>query len=174
MGSSFWSDHKLDPKRQYRFLVNVKGFDPFIAKTVKKPSFQVGVSRHMFLNHEFKYPTTVKWQDVTITFADPGEPDVTKSLVQLLQQSGYSYPDAAGINNTVSKEKAVTKGLGNVTINQIDAEGNVIEQWTLINAFVSNVEFGQLSYASEDLVEISITVVYDYAKLDKTKPGYPA
>ena len=89
-------------------------------------------------------------------------------------QSGYSYPDAAGINNTVSKEKAVTKGLGNVTINQIDAEGNVIEQWTLINAFVSNVEFGQLSYASEDLVEISVTVVYDYAKLDKTKPGYPA
>ena len=61
-----------------------------------------------------------------------------------------------------------------VTISQIDAEGKVIEQWTLINAFVSNVEFGQLSYASEDLVEISVTVVYDYAKLDKTKPGYPA
>jgi hypothetical protein len=172
MASSFWSDPKLDPKRQYRFVVYVNGFDPFIAKTVKKPSFTVGVSRHMYLNHEFKFPTTVKWNDITITFADPGQPDVAKSFANVLLKSGYSYPTDPNSLSTISREKAVIQGLGNVEIKQIDADGNIIETWRLNNAFVSNVEFGQLSYASEEMVEITATIVYDFADLSTANLGY--
>lgn len=164
--ASFWSDPKLDPKRQYRFVVYVGSFEPFIAKTVKKPSFVVGVSRHQYLNHEFKYPTTVKWNDITMTFADPATPDVTKSFVNLLRNSGYNYPVERNNRETVSRDKA-TSALGQVKIQQIDAEGNPVEEWILHNAFVSNVEFGQLSYASEDMVEISVTMVYDWAEIDQ-------
>jgi hypothetical protein len=168
--ASFWSDPKLDPKRQYRFVVYVSNFDPFIAKTVKKPSFVVGVSRHQYLNHEFKYPTTVKWNDITMTFADPANPDVTQSFVNMLQNSGYSYPVDPNNKATVSRDKSV-QALGNVVIQQIDADGNPIEIWTLHNAFVSNVEFGSLSYSSEDMVEITATMVYDYATI--TTVGIP-
>jgi hypothetical protein len=168
--ASFWSDPRLDPKRQYRFVVYVANFDPFIAKTVKKPSFQVGVSRHQYLNHEFKYPTTVKWNDVTMTFADPASPDVTNSFVGLLRNSGYNYPVDPNNKETVSRDKSVT-ALGQIRIQQIDAEGNAIETWVLNNAFVSNVDFGNLSYASEDMVEISVTMVYDYATI--TTSGTP-
>lgn len=170
--ASFWSDPKLDPKRQYRFVVYVANFDPFIAKTVKKPSFTVGVSRHQYLNHEFKYPTTVKWNDISMTFADPANPDVTKSFVNLLRNSGYNYPVDPNNKETVSRDKATT-ALGNVVIQQIDSEGNPVEQWTLNNAFVTSVEFGQLSYASEDMVEISVTIVYDWATIDNNVGGNP-
>lgn len=169
--ASFWSDPKLDPKRQYRFVVYVANFDPFIAKTVKKPAFTVGVSRHQYLNHEFKYPTTVKWNDVTMTFADPANPDVTQSFVNILKNSGYSYPVDPNNKQTVSRDKSV-QALGNVVIQQIDAEGNPIEIWTLHNAFVSNVEFGSLSYSSEDMVEISATLVYDWADIVTTGIPY--
>ena len=170
---SFWSDPRLDPKRQYRFVVYVANFDPFIAKTVKKPSFAVGVSKHQYLNHEFKYPTTVKWNDVTMTFADPANPDVTHSFVNILRNAGYSYPTDPNNKATVSRDKSV-QALGNVVIQQIDAEGNPIEIWTLHNAFISTVEFGQLSYASEDMVEISVTMVYDWADISTTGQPYIA
>jgi hypothetical protein len=170
--ASFWSDPNLDPKRQYRFVVYINNFDPFIAKTVKKPSFTIGVSRHQYLNHEFKYPTTVKWNDVTMTFADPANPDVTKSFVGLLQQSGYSYPTDPNNRSTVSRDKSVV-ALGQVRIQQIDADGNPIEEWVLHNAFVSSVEFGQLSYASEDMVEINATLVYDWAQITSNVGGVP-
>ena len=170
---SFWSDPALDPKRQYRFQVYINQFEPFIVKTVKKPSFQVGVSRHMYLNHEFKYPTTVKWQDITMTFADPANSDTTKSFLAILRNAGYSYPTTGGVKNTISRDKSVAS-LGNVKIEQIDADGEPIERWTLHNAFISTVDFGQLSYASEDLVEISATIVYDWAEIDNSvgNPGY--
>ena len=171
--ASFWSNPQLDPKRQYRFVVYVGNFDPFIAKTVKKPSFVVGVSRHQYLGHEFKYPTTLKWNDVTMTFADPADQDVTQSFVNLLRNSGYNYPTDPQNKETISRDKAV-QALGNVVIQQIDAEGQPIETWTLRNAFVQNVEFGQLSYASEDMVEISVTMVYDYAEITTTGTPYIA
>lgn len=172
-GNSFWSDPALDPKRQYRFQVNFGNLhaDPFIAKTAKKPSYQVGVSKHQYLSHEFKYPTTVKWNDVTITIVDPGSPDMTKTLMAVLGQAGYVYPNTVNAVNTVSKLKYVGAGsdrpgaIGSITIEQIDSEGNAIERWTLKNPFISNVEFGQLSYASEDMVEITMTIVYDWAEI---------
>lgn len=162
---SFWSDPSLDPKRQYRFQVYFSSFEPFVVKTAKKPSFTVGVSRHQYLNHEFKYPTTVKWNDVTITFADIADSDVTKSFVAILRNSGYDFPVTGQVRNTISRDLAIG-ALGTVKIEQIDAEGLPIERWTLHNAFISQVEFGQLSYASEDMVEISATLVYDWAEID--------
>jgi hypothetical protein len=170
MASSFWSDPALDPKRQYRFLVYVANFDPFIAKTVKKPAFTVGVSKHQYLNHEFKYPTKVTWNDITMTFADPGSPDVTNSFYNLLRNSGYNIPVDSLNRETVSRDKATT-ALGQIRIQQIDSEGEPIETWTLNNSFVSNVEFGNLSYASEDMVEITATIVYDFATI--TTAGVP-
>jgi len=186
-GKSFWSNPSLDPKRQYRFLVNFGnlGADEYIAKSVKKPSFQVGVSKHQFLSHEFKYPTSVKWNDVQITLVDPGSPDMTATLLAALATAGYKYPSAyptggePGKYSTVSKARFSGTGdggstagaLGQILIKQIDAEGNVIEEWTLKNSFISTVEFGQLSYASEDMVDITMTVVYDWATLDRATPS---
>ena len=41
--------------------------------------------------------------------------------------------------------------------------GQVIETWTLYNAWVQDVNFGSLSYDSDELVEISVKFRYDYA-----------
>ena len=66
---SFWSDSGLEPKRKFRYLLYFAGMPQFIAKTVTKPSFQVGSSQHSFLQHNFNFPGRVTWQDVQITIA---------------------------------------------------------------------------------------------------------
>ncbi len=166
MAASFWSDPNLDPKRQYRFVAYFGGdIQPISVKTVKKPSFQVGVSKHQYLGHEFKYPTTVKWQDISMTVVDLGTPDTTKALMTILSQAGYTYP--VDNKKTVSKQKFSGTGgaIGIIKIHQINSEGGVVEEWLLHNAFLSSVEFGQLSYASEDMVDITMSIVYDWAEI---------
>ena len=167
MSTKFWSDPRLDPKRSYRFVVYVDNLPPFIAKTCTKPTFQVGVSKHKYLNHTFKFPTTVECQDITIKFADPAGgdgSDVTNEFVKRLQGAGYTYPTDPTQLSTVGRDKAVL-ALGQVTVQQINSDGEPVEEWKLHNAFVSNVTFGELSYESDAMVEISVTVVYDYAKI---------
>ena len=51
---------------------------------------------------------------------------------------------------------------------------NVIEEWTLKNAFLTKVAWGDtLDYASEELVNVSITVQYDYATYSSVPGGIP-
>ena len=166
---AFWSEHNLDPKRKFRWVVLIGGLGigEYVAKSVDKPKFEVGEIEHQFINHTFYYPTRVTWDEVSLTLVDPGgQDDVTKALVAMLELAGYQYPvgmDAA--KASITKGNA-TAALGRVEISQIDATGAPIEAWTLHNAWLRTVEFGDLSYEDEGLVEVSMTVRYDFARVE--------
>ena len=66
---------------------------------------------------------------------------------------------------TISKSKSV-EALGSVIIEQLDADGNTIEKWTLHNPFITKVGFGDLSYEAEELSEITLGIKYDWATFD--------
>tara|TARA_R100000008_G_scaffold85525_1_gene75706 strand:+ start:846 stop:1370 length:525 start_codon:yes stop_codon:yes gene_type:complete len=165
MSNSFWGDPGLQPKRKSRFILNIGGLDSWLIKRVKKPSFEVNVSEHTYLNHKFYYPGTVTWKEVDCTLVDPLQPDSTRSFVDVLTKSGYRIPSSdQDINAVVSKSDA-TAAIGVISIKQINAQRDIIEEWKLQNAFVSNVDFGELSYEDDGLVDITVTFRYDYAQL---------
>ena len=179
----FWSTdfsdpttiHK-DPKRKFRFTVSFTGIQAaqggavmWYAKTITKPSFQIASSEHKYLNHTFYYPGSVTWQDITLTLVDPVEPDMAATLSDLVQQSGYSPPTDATNESmgTISKAKAAG-ALGSVVIAQLDSNGNPLETWTLWNAFLTEVKYGDLEYGADDLSEMSLTIKYDWARVETT------
>ena len=43
---------------------------------------------------------------------------------------------------------------------------NVLEKWTINNPLITSVDFGQLSYSNDELVNISIGLKYDWANLE--------
>ena len=147
----------------------------FIVKEVKKPSFTVASTPHDFLNYKFHYPGRVEWQDVQVTIVDPVQPDSTASLVKILEAAGYVLPDKYTTQSneprTISKEDFVNGLGGQIQLVQFGAntgeqEENVLEKWILNNPFLTNVDFGNLSYSSDDLVNISMTIKYDWATLE--------
>jgi len=178
---AFWStnygeDATLkDPKRQFRFKVEFGGFDAgnsflWWAKTATKPSFEIASTPHQYLNHTFHYPGTVTWQDVVIEMVDPGTPDMAASMAALLEGGGYHPPSDADDVSTMTKATAVSS-LGTVTVTQTDANGSPLEQWTLWNAFISKVDYGSLAYGNDELTTISITLKYDWARLETSNTG---
>ena len=189
---SFWtenykSDTVNNPKRNFRFKVqftemnNLTGYDDsvlFYAKTAQKPSFSLGEATHAFLNHTFKFPGRVTWNDVTITMVDPGpntgdaensSNGVASALTKILNNSGYVIPATPGEDFvTISKSKAVS-AIGSVIITQLDHNGSEIEKWTLYNAFISDVKYGDLSYEDDNLTEYSVSLRYDWAEYEGIK-----
>ena len=167
-GERFWADAFTEPKRSYRFLLsNMRGIPQWVIKTVKKPSLQVSETPHQFINYTFYYPGRVEWQPIDITLVDPVDPDATATLMEMVRDMGYVYPsdlDQAGII-TISKEKSV-KALGStIYIDQIDADtGSKIESWEIKNPFITNLDFGELSYEDDGIVNISVTLRYDWAR----------
>jgi hypothetical protein len=187
---AFWSENfgqagtaLKDPKRKFRFKVTFTGIDNsgnggimWYAKTVSKPSFTIESTEHTYLNHKFYYPGAVTWQDVTMTLVDPVDPDMTATLSAIIQGGGYQPPlnaDSATSMGTMSKATA-TQALGGITIDQIDAAGETLETWTLHNPFITEVKYGDLAYGDDELVEVSITLKYDWAKVETTNASAAA
>ena len=168
--SGFWTktgDETVEPKRKFRFLVEVGGLTGaqlWYAKTADKPSFQISAAEHKYLNHTFYYPGSVTWQDVSLTLVDPGDPDVALSFSSLVAESGYRPPASIADVVTMSKRKSV-EALGTVTVHQLNAAGVQIESWSLHNAWITELKYGDLEYGGDDLTEVTFTLKYDWASL---------
>tara|TARA_R110002110_G_scaffold244129_2_gene460581 strand:+ start:183 stop:761 length:579 start_codon:yes stop_codon:yes gene_type:complete len=174
--TNFGEDPTLhDPKRKFRFTVEIQGIDApgatvWWAKTVSKPSFQIAAAEHKYLNHTFYYPGSVTWQDVSMTLVDPVEPDMTATLSAIVVESGYTPPTDQNTLTTMSKAKSAG-ALGSVIITQIDHDGKPLETWTLWNAFITEVKYGDLGYGEDDLTELTLTLKYDWARVETSHPS---
>ena len=174
----FWTAHSptgLDPKRVSRFKVEIaslnSGGTVWYAKSFSKPSAEIKTATHKYLNHSFNYPGSVTWSDVSIELIDPTDPiDAAGSLAQILTAMGYEIPkDGSNLVN-ISKRKSV-EALGNISVTQIDDQGNEIEEWKLQQAFVSKFEWGSYKYDGDDLDVLKLTVKYDWAECIINRPA---
>jgi hypothetical protein len=198
---AFWNEAALEPKRKFKFLIRFgrasEGLPSFIAKKCDKPSFDVSETPHDFLGHKFYYPGRVTWKEVTATVIDPAgsggaddedsstvtapSTDVTDAVYKLLLRAGYQSPTAAGAAitgagagstlRTMAKGTA-TRQFDQIQIIQIDANGNALETWTLNNAWVKSVNFGNLDYSSDDINDITFTFRYDWADVAITQTSF--
>lgn len=171
---AFWGESlsatAQDPKRKFRFKVMFGKENQVVwwAKTVEKPKLTVEATEHKFMGHTFKYPGSVKWENINLTLVDPLSPDAAAETLKILSEAGYVFPESGYVDNsekamtTMNKAKAVD-ALGTFKIVQLDAEGKAVESWTLHNPFVVDLAFGDLSYEAEDLSEITMGIAYDWA-----------
>lgn len=176
---NFWSQAQTEPKRKFRYLLYFAGMPQFMAKSVTKPSFQVGSTTHSYLQHNFNFPGRVTWQDVSITIVDPIQPDATQSLYDIIKAAGYKLPPDVGGDDDEGKS-TITKGamvraLDTVRIDTIGASGanEIIESWTLNNAQITSVNFDTLDYSSDDILNIQIGIKYDWATLNENATTDP-
>ena len=171
---SFWTENSLEPRRTYRFrLGSTYGLELsntgrstywWNAKTVTKPSYSVSSNEYQLANQKFKVPGIVTWDPITINLADVG-----KTVDNLVAELGTFGWNKDGKNDGLDKTKvqgATKEEIGKIRIEQLDAKGKPVETWTLEGAFISRVAFGNLDYSSEEIVEVQITVDYDYALLE--------
>ncbi len=101
---SWWTSPNVYPKRKNKFIVEFGGgYRLFNVKTCTLPSVEVATKEYTLINHKFNYPGIPTWQPVKMTFVDVFDydknfhkgvfQDTSKFLFNILNNSGYYYPD---------------------------------------------------------------------------------
>ena len=91
------------------------------------------------------------------------------TLSDIVVLSGYAPPTDATAEQMGTMSKAKSAGaLGTVYITQIDSDGKPLETWTLWNAFITDLKYGDMSYGEDELTEMSVTLKYDWARVQTT------
>jgi len=110
-------------------------------------------------------------------------PDTADMLWSILSNAGYSVPSSgksAGVSKSdfvlnTGKDFGEAPSLKSLIIQQISPNNRpstgleTVEQWEIINPIVRSIKWGDLDYASDDLVEYTLEIVYDYAVFDSGK-----
>ena len=182
---AFWSS-ATEPLRKNRWVVIFGSANPltslsdfaYALKKVDKPSYKTLDITHKFGNYSFYYPGRVEWNTINMTFASVVEQNsaggirsVDRQLLQILKASNPSNNFSGVSNDQANALKGISKkvagsAIGTLSIVQLGADGDAktpIETWQLTNAFFTNIKFGDLSYDSEEVVDVEVTVRYDTA-----------
>jgi len=88
--------------------------------------------------------------------------DVASNFLNNGVNAGYSRRSDEGSVLELSKQK-LSAQLGNVQISTLDAEGNIYDAWRLNGAFITGIAPTELTYESEKISTIKVSLSYDWA-----------
>jgi hypothetical protein len=174
---TWWTGKELEPYRKFRFQVFMGNNILKNVRTVQKPSFEISQLEYQVLNQKVKYPGIVTWTDIDLVFIDDKAQNIGAEWRDYLKAAGYT-PFSPSTTSGITKgsltdgAKRVTKQSGGqdiadltILIKQLDSSGKVIEQWQLHNSWIKSVKYGDLDYNSDDFVEVTLTIAYDFATI---------
>ena len=158
----------LMPKLQYRFRVSFENFGVSTPRTeltkqvetFKRPSVNFGDIVLDTYNSKVKLIGKPEWQDVTVTFRDDAQGQVSKLIGEQLQKQ-FDFEEQASASSGIDY-KFITR------CEMLDG-GNganaptVLETWELYGCLVSQVDYQEVSYKNNDPVTIQMTIKYDNA-----------
>ena len=187
--ATFWKNSApvQEPKRAYRWYISFGNLGAtnsgnekmkgrwassnsalqYACKRVDRPSVSVSETEHTYINHKFYYPGRVEWSEVSVSFVDVvGADGAADIFLGMLYDAGYKIPTAAddsSANLVTLGKQSMIDALGDVFITLVNAEGSIIEKWTLHNAFFKSVRLAGLDYGSEEMLTVDTSIRYDYA-----------
>lgn len=120
-----------EPKRLNRFLLKFPddfNIPDYFVSTTVRPSAT--------LNNGI-----VEWANIEITLRDPIGPSMAERMHELFLRVGSSY----------------TNREFEYRIQLLGPVGDLVEEW-VIRGFVTQIDFGQLDYSSDELMDIKLTI----------------
>lgn len=147
---------EFQPKVKNRFIVYVDGLPSFLVKKIDRPKWRGDRIALDHINIQRYVMGKVTWEEISMDLYDPITPSATQAVFEWFRLAHESVTGRAGYADFYKKD---------MTINEIGPVGDKISEWTLIGAFPTSFNGGDLDWSTQDPVIVSVTISYDYAIL---------
>ncbi len=158
----------LMPKLKYRFRASFYNFgvtNPTTELTkqvvdIKRPNVTFSPVTIDVYNSKVYLQGKPEWQETTINFRDDATGQVSKLIGEQIQkQFDFMEQSSApsGVDYKFRMEFDVLDG-GNGQTTPV-----ILEQWDLEGCFLSSVDYGEMTYSSNDPVQIACNIRFDNA-----------
>jgi hypothetical protein len=148
-----------EPKKKNRFILRFPselGINEWFVETTNRPKITIGSIDIPFLNTKRYVAGKYEWGTVGVTLRDPIGPSAAQAMMEWVRLHAESVTGRMGYAAGYKKD---------VELEMLDPTGVVIEKWSLIQCFLTDVDFGSLGYADDALANITLTLRPDYCVL---------
>ena len=147
----------FEPKVQNRFVMYIDGIPSFMVKNVSAPSFSDDEIVLDHINSDRTLRGKRTWDDMDLTLYDPITPSGAQAVMEWARLSYESVTGRAGYSDFYKKE---------LTINILGPVGDIVGEWIIKGAFVTQADFGDFDWSNSEVVDVSLTVAMDYCILN--------
>ena len=145
--------NKFEPKRKYRRVFAIEGIDAFLMKTANRPQIQTQEVELGFINHTRYLAGKTKFATLGVTLYDPIAPSGAQQVMEWIRTHFESVSGRSGYADFYKRD---------CQIKLLDPVGTVVELWDMKGAFITDANYGDLSYDEASApTEISLTLRYD-------------
>ena len=146
----------FEPKTKNRYLFYDSGIPAFLVKGVARPTVTSGDLVLDYINIQRKIKGKTTWGDISMTLYDPIVPSGAQSVMEWIRLSHESTTGRDGYSDFYKKDCSIVV---------LGPTGDKVEEWSLKGAWISEANFGELTWSDEGIQEISITLKVDYCIL---------
>ena len=148
--------NKFQPKTKNRWILMVEGIDAYIVKTTARPTMTTEEIEIPWINSHRYVAGKTKFNTIAMTCHDPIAPSGAQQVMEWVRTHFDSVSGRSGYADFYKRD---------IQLKLIDPVGTVIELWDIKGAFITEANFGDLSYEDGTLSEISLTLRFDQAVL---------
>jgi hypothetical protein len=147
----------FEPKMKNRYIMEWDGVPGYMVKAAARPSIQFEKVTLDHINIKRQLQGKGEWQDITITLYDPIVPSAAQAVMDWIRLGHESITGRRGYADFYKKD---------IDFYMLGPVGDKIEQWKIKGAFITNANFGDVAFDSNDPATIELTLTYDYAILE--------
>jgi len=148
--------NQYEPKRKFRWMLQIDGVDAFTLKTAARPQMTFEETVIDYINTKRYVSGKMAWNPITMTLHDPVAPAASGKIMDWVRLNFEMLTGRMGYAAWYKKD---------ISLKILDPVGTVVELWDLKGAWVQDSNFGDLDYASSDNLEITAIIRFDQAIL---------
>jgi hypothetical protein len=147
----------FEPMVQNRFIFYVDGIPAYMIKKADAPGVTLNDIKLDHINVYRKIKGKAEWRDITLTLYSPISPSGQQAVMEWVRLSHESVTGRDGYSDFYKKD---------CSINILGPVGDIVSEWIMKGAFIKDTNFGSYDWATQDAVELSVTLAMDYAILN--------
>jgi hypothetical protein len=148
--------NKFEPKRKNRWVLMIEGIDAYIMKTTARPTVTTEEVEVPFINFRRYLAGLTKFGTLAVTLYDPIAPSGAQQVIEWIRLCLETVSGRAGYADFYKRD---------IQLKLLDPVGTVVELWDIKGAFITEANFGELTYEDGKLAEITLTLRFDNAVL---------
>lgn len=150
---------EFEPLRKNRWVVRFPsdiGISEWMLSSANRPTISQDVTAIEFINTETYVVGRYKWDNIQMTLRDPISPSASQAVMEWIRLCSESVTGRQGYAIGYKRD---------LELEMLDPTGVCVQKWILKNAWISQSNFGSLSYSDDGLADITVNIVMDYAIL---------
>lgn len=144
--------NKFEPKRKFRWVFAIEGIDSFLMKSAARPTISTAEQEISFINSKRYIAGKTTFGTIGVSLHDPIAPSGAQQVMEWIRTHFESVSGRSGYADFYKRD---------CQLKMLDPVGTVVELWDLKGCFITEANFGDLDYGTEDPSDISLTLRFD-------------